>query len=205
MSPTPLAPPERREPRRERLAGLALVVEAADDAHDGFGRGLGRQLRGLVAELDLAVAEVAAEQHLVAGCGPAVRAALEPEEPDVGDVVLAAAVRAAGDVDAHAGDLGEAGVLERVADRGGEAARLRDREVARVGAGARDDVAGELGAGLGHARSRPGGRRAARRSASVRSRSAKFCRFVMRMSSAKSRWMSARRRNCSVVMSPSRE
>ena len=48
-------------------------------------------------------------------------------------------------------DLGEPRVLERVADVGGEAARLRDREVARVGAGARDDVAGELGAGFGHA------------------------------------------------------
>ena len=60
-------------------------------------------------------------------------------------------VGAAGDVDAHAADLGEAGLLERVADVGGEAARLRDREVAGVGARARDDVAGELGAGLGHA------------------------------------------------------
>ena len=29
--------------------------------------------------------------------------------------------------------------------------RLRDREVARVGTGARHDVAGELGAGFGHA------------------------------------------------------
>ena len=92
-----------------------------------------------------------AEQHLVAGRGASVRAALEPEEADVGDVVLAAAVRAAGDVHAHAADLGEAGLFERVADRGREAARLRDREVARVGARARHDVACELGAGLGHA------------------------------------------------------
>ena len=44
--------------------------------------------------------------------------------------------------------LGEAGLLERVADVGGEAAGLRDREVAGVGAGAGDDVAGELGARL---------------------------------------------------------
>ena len=36
------------------------------------------------------------------------------------------------------------------ADVGREAARLRDREVAGVGAGAADDVAGELGAGLVH-------------------------------------------------------
>ena len=93
---------------------------------------------------------MSAEEHLVARRGASVRAALEPEEPDVGDVVLAAAVRAAGDVHAHAGNLGEAGVLERVADRGREAARLRDREVAGVGARARHDVAGELGAGLRH-------------------------------------------------------
>ena len=67
-------------------------------------------------------------------------------------MVLAAAVGAAGDVDAHAADLGEAGLLERVADRRRpRPRRLRDREVAGVGAGAGDDVAGELGAGLGHA------------------------------------------------------
>ena len=39
----------------------------------------------------------------------------------------------------------------RVADVGREATRLCDREVAGVGTGARDDVAGELGAGFGHA------------------------------------------------------
>ena len=78
-------------------------------------------------------------------------APLEAEEADVGDVVLAARVGAAGDVDAHPAHLGEAGLLERVTDVGGEAARLRDREVAGVGAGARHDVACELGAGLGHA------------------------------------------------------
>ena len=139
------------EPLRELLAGVALLVEATDDAHDRFGRRLGRQLRGLVAELDLHVADVTAEQHLVAGRGATVGAPLEAEEADVGDVVLAAAVGAAGDVGAHTRDLGEAGGLERVADRRREAAGLRDREVAGVGAGAGDDVAGELGAGLGHA------------------------------------------------------
>ena len=135
------------EPVGERLAGLALVGEPADDAHDRFGTRLGRQLRGLLAELDLHVADVAAEQHLVAGGGATVGAALEAEEADVGDVVLAAAVGAAGDVDAHPGHLGEARLLEGVADGGGEATRLRDGEVAGVGARAGDDVAGELGAG----------------------------------------------------------
>ena len=149
--PTPAAPPGTLEPRRERLAGLALVVEAAHDAHDGFGCVLRRDLRGLLAELHLGVGEVAAEQHLVARRGAPVRPPLEPEEPDVADVVLAAAVRAARDVDAHAGNLGEALFFEPVADRRGKPTRLRDREVAGVGARAADDVACELGAGLRHA------------------------------------------------------
>src|SRR4029078_1397145 len=100
---------------------------------------------------DLRLTEVTAEQHLVSGRGPAVRTALEPEEPDVGDVVLAAAVGAAGDVHAHARHFGEAFFFELVADRGREAPRLRDREVARVGTRAADDVARELGARFGHA------------------------------------------------------
>ena len=92
-----------------------------------------------------------AEQHVVAGSGPTVGAAFDADEADVGDVVLAAGVRAAGDVDAHATDLGQPRLFERVADVGRQATRLRDREVAGVGTGAGDDVADELGAGFGHA------------------------------------------------------
>ena len=82
-----------------------------------------------------------------------------------------------------AADLGEAGLVEGPADVVGEAAGLRDGEVAGVGTGAGDDVAGELGAGLGHADLgeavvEVGGARS-----SVRSRSAKFWRLVMRTSS----------------------
>src|SRR5438552_661150 len=139
-----------RQPRLEHLAGLALLVEAPDDPHDRLGRGLGRDLGGLVAELDLGLAQVPSEEHLVSGCGAPVCAALQPEEADVGDVMLATAVRAARDVHAHAGNLGQARILERIADRGGQTARLRDREVAGVGARARDDVAGELGARFRH-------------------------------------------------------
>ena len=87
------------------------------------GARLGRQLQWPSRRTRSAcLADVAAEQHLVAGRGLAVGAALDAEEADVGDVVLAAGVGAAGDVDAHAADLGEAGLLERVADGGGEAA-----------------------------------------------------------------------------------
>ena len=82
---------------------LALLVEAADDAHDRFGRASWPgSFVAFSPNSTSHVAEVAAEQHLVAGRGAAVGAALEPEEADVGDVVLAAAVGAAGDVDAHA-------------------------------------------------------------------------------------------------------
>ena len=42
------------------------------------------------------------------------------------------------------------GLVERAADVRREPARLRDREVAGVGAGAADDVAGELDARLVH-------------------------------------------------------
>ena len=71
-----------------------------------------------------------------------------PDEADVGDVVLAARVRAAGDVHPDPADLGEPGVVERLPDVGGEAARLGDREVAGVRARAAHDVAGELGTGF---------------------------------------------------------
>src|SRR5206468_9745810 len=99
----------------------------------GFSRVLCGHLRRLVAELHLRLAEVTAEQHLVARRGPAVGAALESEEPDVADVVLAAAVRAARDVDAHATDLRQAGVFQGVAHSRGETTRLRHRVVARIG------------------------------------------------------------------------
>ena len=103
-----LAPPERSSHDRKTSPACALVGEAADDPHDGLGRVLGRQAQGLLAEVDLLLADVAAEQHLVAGGGLAVGPALGAEEPDVGDVVLAAGVGAAGDVGADAADVGEA-------------------------------------------------------------------------------------------------
>jgi hypothetical protein len=79
--------------------------------------------------------------------GPALCA----EEADVGGVVLAAAVGASGDVDPHAADFGQPFVLQLLADGLGEAARLGDGDVAGVGTGAGDDVAGQLGAGTCHA------------------------------------------------------
>src|SRR5262249_54015347 len=160
------------------------------------------------------VPDLAAQQHLVAGCGPPVGTALDADEPDVGDVVLAARVRAPRDVHPHAADVSEARALEGLPDVVGQAPGLGDGEVA--GVGARDWVpAGVQGSAAGpptasRAGSAPGSAiptsasRACRSGScsSVRPRRAKFCRLVTRTSNPKSRCMSARARNWSEVMSP---
>ncbi len=102
-------------------------------------------------ELDLGVADVAAKEQLVSGGGLAVGPPLGPVETDVGDVVLAAAVGAAGDVDADPAHVGQPGLLQSLADGVGEAPALGHGQVAGVGPGAGDDVASQLGAGFGHA------------------------------------------------------
>src|SRR5262245_19558839 len=68
-----LGPAGPLHPGPERLAGGALVREPADDPHGRLGRVLGRQAEGLLAEVDLRLAHVAAQQHLVAGRRTAVR------------------------------------------------------------------------------------------------------------------------------------
>src|SRR5947208_7926128 len=113
------------EPLAERLTRRALAGELADDAHDRLRRPLGRELRRLLPERHLHVADLAAEEHLVARGGAAMGAALDPDEADVGDVVLAARVGAARDVDTHPADVRQAGVLERPPDVVGQTARLR--------------------------------------------------------------------------------
>src|SRR5690606_28619495 len=130
-------------PGPERLARLPLLGEAPHHPNGRLRGVLGRQAQRLVAEDGGRLADVAAEQHLVAGGRAAVGPALGTEEPDVGGVVLAAAVGAARDVDAEAADLGQALLLEPLADGGAEAPALGDREVAGVGAGAGDDVTDE--------------------------------------------------------------
>ena len=149
--PRTLAPPTRSSQPEKASPTDPLVGVAADQPDGGLGRRLGRQAQGLLPELDLGVAHVAAEQQLVAGGGPAVGPALGPEEADVGDVVLPAAVGAAGDVDADPADVGQPGLLEGPADVVGQAPALGDGQVAGVGARAGHHVAGQLGAGLGHA------------------------------------------------------
>ena len=77
----------------------------------------------------------------------------------------------------------------RVADGVGEAAGLGDGEVAGVGAGAGDDVAGQLGAGLGHADRVEALRSSSGSWSSVRPRNTRFWRLVMRTSAPSSRWI----------------
>ncbi len=138
-------------PVAEGLTGISFGGETSDHPHRPLGGVLGRESEGLVAEVDAFVADVSAEEHLVAGRRTAVGTALGTEEPDVGHVVLPARVGAPRDVDAQAPDLGEALLLQPVADRLGQTAALGDGQVAGVGARAGDDVAHQLGTGLGHA------------------------------------------------------
>ena len=116
MRLTALDATDAREPVAERLARVTLAGELLDDTYDGLRRVLRRQLHRLVPELDLHVADAPTEHHVVAGRSLAVGAALDAEEPDVGDVVLPARVRATRDVDPDAADLGEPCLFERVPD-----------------------------------------------------------------------------------------
>ena len=150
----------RVQPTGEVLASLPLFGKAAHYPHRRLGTRLGRQPHGPLAELDLGLAHVPAEQELVARSWPAVRPPLGPVEPDVGYVVLPAAVRAARDVDAHSPDVGQAGLFERFADVVGEAAALGDCQVAGVGARGRRRRPGPARRRARPSRWPPAGRRA---------------------------------------------
>jgi len=114
------------------LAGLLLVVEPPHHPHHCLRGVLGRKAERLLAEVDLLLADVATQEQLVAGGRLAMGSPLGAEEPDVRGVVLAAAVGAAGDVDAQPADLGQSLLLEAGADGGAEAAALGDGQVAGV-------------------------------------------------------------------------
>src|SRR5690606_23162123 len=138
-------------PAAERFAGFTLGAEPADHTHGSLGGVLGREAKRPFAEVGLGFADVAAEQHGVAGGRLAVGATFGAGEPDVGDVVLTRGVGAARVVGSHPPRLGQALFFEPSADGVGQAPGLRHRQVAGVGAGAGDHVSGELGAGLSHA------------------------------------------------------
>src|SRR5215210_2051054 len=126
---------ERRRPDAlgevvERLALLAVALVEAQPALDRLGDALGRQphLESRAVD-DLAVLVM---------------------EADVGDVVLAASVRAAAhlDVDALGQLVRDVHRRDPLPHRGVEPHRARDAQLAAVGARARDDVVDALGAVL---------------------------------------------------------
>src|SRR5438128_8421359 len=78
------------QPGGEVLAGLALAGEAAAHPHRRLAHVLGREPQSLGPELDLGLAHVAPEQHLVPRGRLPVGPTLDAEEPDVRGVVLAA-------------------------------------------------------------------------------------------------------------------
>ena len=100
------------------------------------------------------VAPLAAEHDLEVRHLVAADVAADAVEAEVGDVVLAAGVEAAADLDVQAFDGGvELEALRRqpVAQLAGQAARGGDAELAGVGAGAGRDVDDRLRAGVAEA------------------------------------------------------
>ena len=75
-------------PGTECLARLSLLGEAAQNPRHCLGCGFRRQPKGLVAEMDGFLTDVAAEQHLIARRRLSVRSSLGAEETNVGDMVF---------------------------------------------------------------------------------------------------------------------
>src|SRR5438128_241223 len=135
----------------ERLALLALLFIEADPPLHRVGHALGREAHPqALAVLDLAAVVAAAHVGDVGRdllLADLDRRAVEPDRPEV---VLAAAVRAAGhlDVDAAAEWIVDLHLLKPLRDRPTQAHRARDPELAAVRAGAAHDVSHLVGSGL---------------------------------------------------------
>src|SRR5215210_2764219 len=147
---------ERRRPDAlgevvERLALLAVALVEAQPALDRLGDALGRQphLESRAVD-DLAVLVMAADVGHVRGDRVLADLDRRAVEADVGDVVLAASVRAAAhlDVDALGQLVRDVHRRDPLPHRGVEPHRARDAQLAAVGARARDDVVDALGAVL---------------------------------------------------------
>ena len=142
------------EERAERLLRvLTLVPVERQQPIDGIGQPVHRHLRHHLAELRALVCTPAADQHEVLRQGLTGDLAHAPLEAERGDVVLAAAVRAAADLDiARRDSVNEFRVGAQVlGEQPPEATRLRHRQLARLRAGAADDVAEGIGIGRPHA------------------------------------------------------
>src|SRR5205823_5509084 len=113
-------------------AGLVLAQQALD-------RGGDLRRRAAIPDLPrhaLELAQRTAQEEIVGVDHPAVHLHLLPFDADVRDPVLAAAIRAAGDVDLQV--LVEAGeaLVQLLHEPAGEALRLRDGEFAELRSGA---------------------------------------------------------------------
>src|SRR4051794_11795402 len=146
--------PDAGGPRVEHLAVLALGLVLADPALDGVRHALGRQADLQAGSVDdLAALVVAADVRHVGRDRVLADLDRRAVEPDVADVVLAAAIGAARhlDVDAAGERIGDVHRLDALAHGVIEAHRAGDAELAGVGAGARDDVVDLVGARVAQA------------------------------------------------------
>src|SRR5688572_30920805 len=89
------------EERRRRLAVGPFALIEADQPLEGFGDAAGRYLGGGARETGAVLRRAAADHDEVLGHRAATHAFYAPLESDRRDVVLAAAVRAAADLDAR--------------------------------------------------------------------------------------------------------
>src|SRR4051794_19473260 len=146
--------PDARGVGVEHLAVLALVLVGADPALDRLGHALGGQAHLQPGPVDdLAAFVVAADVGDVGGDRVLADLDRRAVEPDVADVVLAAAVGAARhlDVDPARQRVGDPHRLDPLLDGAVEAHRAGDAELAGVRAGAGDDVVDLVRAGLAEA------------------------------------------------------
>ena len=125
-----------------RLAGLVLARVELDQPLDGLRDAARRNLRRDAAERGAVLERPAADHHEVLRHGARAEPPHAALEPDRRDVMLAAAVRAAADLDARAVGRGdEIGTRAQVIfEQPAEAARLRHRQPARLRARAAGDV-----------------------------------------------------------------
>ncbi len=134
----------------EGFAGLALLDVAGGDARDGGGNALGGDGADGQAVGAGVFGPLAAEDDLEVGGGEAALVAADAVEAEIGNVMLAAGVETAADLDAQVADgvIGGGAVFgETLTELAGQAAGGRDAQLAGIGAGAGGDV--DDGAGSG--------------------------------------------------------
>src|SRR5204863_2365108 len=127
----------------EALPGPPVVEIRAQQALDRRGRLAGRYPVADRARYRLVEADGAADAEVVGVHERAVDLHLLALEADVGDPVLAARVRAAGDVDPHVAVEAGQPKFQRVDEPAREALGLREGQLAELAAGARDGAAAE--------------------------------------------------------------